>query len=210
MTDLDRLLQQVTQLDPAPEDVATNIPPRPSLDEVLLGAGRGRPAIQRGPRRGALVGLAAAAVVVPVAKLVGGAYLVAARHPDRRVHAFLERVGRWAMVDVFVGLPGASPSEVENRITIPLERRMWELPGVEYVYSASMPGMAIVMVRFYVGLEIDYEFRIRMQRRDVPARTSLSRSEAPVLGWNVWLAGSSSASAGGPEEIIDLPLTASR
>ncbi len=55
------------------------------------------------------------------------------------------------MVDVFVGLPGASPSEVESRITIPLERRMWELPGVEYVYSASMPGMALVMVRFYVG-----------------------------------------------------------
>ena len=46
------------------------------------------------------------------------------------------------MVDVFVALPGATiREEVENRVTIPLEKRMWEIPGVEYVYSASsFPG----------------------------------------------------------------------
>lgn len=55
------------------------------------------------------------------------------------------------IVDLFVGLPGASPAEVENRVTIPLEKRMWEIPGVEYVYSVSRPGMAMVTVRFYVG-----------------------------------------------------------
>ncbi|MEJ2085354.1 MAG: efflux RND transporter permease subunit, partial [Acidobacteriota bacterium] len=55
--------------------------------------------------------------------------------------------------DVFVGLPGASPSEVESRITLPLEKRAWEIPGVEYVYSASMPGMALVTVRFTVGAD---------------------------------------------------------
>jgi multidrug efflux pump subunit AcrB len=46
------------------------------------------------------------------------------------------------MVDIFVGLPGAAPQAVENRVTIPLEKRMWEIPGVEYVYSASMPRVA--------------------------------------------------------------------
>ena len=53
--------------------------------------------------------------------------------------------------DVFVGLPGASPGEVETRVTVPLEKRVWEIPGVEYVYSASMPGVALVTVRFLVG-----------------------------------------------------------
>ncbi len=55
------------------------------------------------------------------------------------------------IVDLFVGLPGASPSEVENRVTIPLEKRMNEIPGVEYVYSVSRPGMSMITVRFYVG-----------------------------------------------------------
>jgi len=55
------------------------------------------------------------------------------------------------VVDIFVGLPGASPSEVENRVTIPLEKRMWEIPGVEYVYSVSMAGVSMITVRFYVG-----------------------------------------------------------
>ena len=51
------------------------------------------------------------------------------------------------MVDIFVGMPGATPEEVENRVTIPLEKSMWEIPGVDFVYSASMPGMAMVTVR---------------------------------------------------------------
>lgn len=55
------------------------------------------------------------------------------------------------IVDILVGLPGATPSEVENRITIPLEKRMWEIPGVEYVYSTSMPGATKITVRFVVG-----------------------------------------------------------
>lgn len=55
------------------------------------------------------------------------------------------------MVDIFVGFPGAGPAEVENRITIPLEKRMKEIPGVEYVYSASMPSVAMVTVRFLVN-----------------------------------------------------------
>ena len=40
------------------------------------------------------------------------------------------------MVDVFVPMPGATPAEVEaghHR----LERRLWGIPGVEYVYSTS-------------------------------------------------------------------------
>src|SRR5215212_2384825 len=55
------------------------------------------------------------------------------------------------MIDVFVQMPGASPSEVEQRVTRPLEKLLWEVPGVEYLYSTSSPGMSMVVVRFYVG-----------------------------------------------------------
>ena len=44
------------------------------------------------------------------------------------------------MIDVFVDVPGASPAEVEQRVTRPMEKLLWEIPGVEYLYSTSSPG----------------------------------------------------------------------
>jgi multidrug efflux pump subunit AcrB len=55
------------------------------------------------------------------------------------------------MMDVFVGMPGASAKEVEQRVTTPMERLIWQIPGVEYVYSMSYPGQSMVIVRFKVG-----------------------------------------------------------
>jgi multidrug efflux pump subunit AcrB len=55
------------------------------------------------------------------------------------------------MIDVMVSYPGASAKEVETRITKPMERLLWEIPGVEYVYSTSSPGQSLAIVRFYVG-----------------------------------------------------------
>ena len=55
------------------------------------------------------------------------------------------------MIDIFVQMPGASVQEVEQRITKPLEKLIWELPGVEYLYSTSSPGGALTVVRFLVG-----------------------------------------------------------
>ena len=55
------------------------------------------------------------------------------------------------MIDVFVRMPGATAKEVENRVTNPMEKLLWEIPGVEYIYSTAMPGMSMVIVRFYVG-----------------------------------------------------------
>ena len=55
------------------------------------------------------------------------------------------------MLDVFVQMPGATPAEVEQRASIPMERLLREVPGVEYVYSISQPGMSLLVVRFYVG-----------------------------------------------------------
>jgi multidrug efflux pump subunit AcrB len=55
------------------------------------------------------------------------------------------------MVDVFVAFPGASPAEVEQRVTRPMEKLLWEVAGVEYLYSTSSPGQSLVIVRFLVG-----------------------------------------------------------
>src|SRR5437763_15944595 len=55
------------------------------------------------------------------------------------------------MIDVFVQMPGASAREVEERVTKPMEKLLWEIPGVEYIYSTSSPGMSLAIVRFYVG-----------------------------------------------------------
>ena len=55
------------------------------------------------------------------------------------------------MLDVFVEMPGASPQEVAQRVSLPMEKLLREVPGVEYIYSISRPGMSMLIVRFYVG-----------------------------------------------------------
>ena len=55
------------------------------------------------------------------------------------------------MVDVMVPMPGASPSEVESQVVTPLERRLWGIPGVEYLYSSSRTDGGFITVRFKVN-----------------------------------------------------------
>ena len=59
------------------------------------------------------------------------------------------------MIDVMVAMPGATAAEVENRVTRPMEKLLWEIPGVEYLYSTSSPGSSIVIVRYQVGTDIE-------------------------------------------------------
>src|SRR5437016_7414804 len=55
------------------------------------------------------------------------------------------------MLDVFVQMPGASSDEVAQRVSLPMEKLLREVPGVEYIYSISHPGLSMLVVRFYVG-----------------------------------------------------------
>ncbi len=55
------------------------------------------------------------------------------------------------MADIYVKAPGASPREIEQLVATPLEQILWEIDGVEYVYSMSTREMAVVTVRFFVG-----------------------------------------------------------
>jgi len=55
------------------------------------------------------------------------------------------------MLDIATAMPGASPAEVEERVTLPIEKLVHQISGVEYVYSTSAPGQSLVIVRFLVG-----------------------------------------------------------
>jgi multidrug efflux pump subunit AcrB len=60
---------------------------------------------------------------------------------------------RVPMIDVAVGMPGATPKEVERRLVEPLERAIWEVADVDYVYSVAQTDGAMVTARFKVGTE---------------------------------------------------------
>ncbi len=101
------------------------------------------------------------------------------------------------MVDVMVAMPGASPAEVERRVTAPLERLLWEVPGVEYIYATSSPGRALVIVRFLVGHDEENAL-VRLNQKinanlDVmppgvaaPLVKARSIDDVPILAVTLW------------------------
>ncbi|HEY3392340.1 MAG TPA: efflux RND transporter permease subunit, partial [Lacipirellulaceae bacterium] len=84
------------------------------------------------------------AILVVFSVLVGVAALwVTPREEDPQIVV--------PLADVFVSFPGHSASEVEQLVATPLERVLYQIDGVEYVYSMSRENQAIITVRFYVG-----------------------------------------------------------
>ncbi len=59
------------------------------------------------------------------------------------------------MIDIQIGAPGYEAEEVERKITEPVERGVWGLDGVEYVYSASQAHGSLITVRFKIGEPIE-------------------------------------------------------
>ncbi|RPJ85614.1 MAG: efflux RND transporter permease subunit, partial [Acidobacteria bacterium] len=101
------------------------------------------------------------------------------------------------MIDVFVQMPGASAKEVEERITKPMEKLIWEVPGVEYIYSTSSPGFAMAIVRFYVG-EDEENAIVRLNQKmfanfdlippgaSQPLIKPRSIDDVPILALTLW------------------------
>ena len=83
--------------------------------------------------------------LVIIASMLLGVYAVVALPREEEPQIIVP------MIDVFVEMPGTSPAEIEQRVTRPIEQLLWEVPGVEYLYSTSMPGRAMLVVRFLVG-----------------------------------------------------------
>ncbi|MEK6623716.1 MAG: efflux RND transporter permease subunit, partial [Bdellovibrionota bacterium] len=59
------------------------------------------------------------------------------------------------MIDVMIPAPGMEAQDIEKNITEPVERALWGLDGVEYIYSMSRPHGSLVTVRFKVNEPIE-------------------------------------------------------
>ena len=92
------------------------------------------------------------------------------------------------MVDVFSALPGATPDEVDRRVTEPLERRLWEISGVEHLYSVSGPSGAMTTVRFRVGDDPEESVvKVFAKLSGTPALVKLHTiDEVPILALTFW------------------------
>jgi len=95
------------------------------------------------------------------------------------------------LADIYVNAPGASAEEVEKLVATPLERLLWQIDGVEYVYSVSRRDMAIVTVRFYVGEDRERSL-VKLYNK-----VSMNMDQAPPLVKS-WLIR--------PVEIDDVPI----
>ena len=102
-----------------------------------------------------------------------------------------------AMADIFVGYPGASPTEVESRVVKPLESLVSNIPGVEYVYSTSSKEGGMVIVQFYVGEDIERSFvklynEMSKHMDQMPPGVTMplikprAIDDVPMLGLTLW------------------------
>ncbi len=83
-------------------------------------------------------------ILILLAAVLGvAALLVTAREEDPQIIV--------PLADVYVSFPGHSAAETEQLVATPLEKLLYEIDGVEYVYSMSREGQAIITVRYYVG-----------------------------------------------------------
>lgn len=96
------------------------------------------------------------------------------------------------MADIYVNFPGHSAAEVEQLAASPLERVLYQIDGVEYVYSMSRENQAIITVRFFVGQDRERSLVKLFKKID----ENLDQVPPGVTGWVVK-----------PVEIDDVPVT---
>ena len=101
------------------------------------------------------------------------------------------------MADIFIGYPGAEPKDVETKVAAPLEKMISNVKGVEYVYSTSMKGQAMIIVQFYVGEDVEHSlvklYSELMKNMDkmpqgvtLPLIKTRAIDDVPVLGLTLW------------------------
>lgn len=101
------------------------------------------------------------------------------------------------IADIFFQYRGASPSQMESKVVAPMEKLLSNIPGVEYVYSTSMPGQAILIVQFFVGDDIERSqvklYNEIMKHMDqmpkgvsMPLIKTRAIDDVPILTVNLW------------------------
>jgi multidrug efflux pump subunit AcrB len=101
------------------------------------------------------------------------------------------------MIDIYLPMPGSSPQEVQERVVKPFEAKLWEIKGVEYLYSMSRPGMGVITVRFQVGQPME-ESLVKLYNKVMGSRSVLppgaaeplvvpkSIDDVPILALTLW------------------------
>jgi len=95
------------------------------------------------------------------------------------------------IADVIVSAPGLSAQQVERQIAVPMEKLLYQIDGVEYVYSASHNGRCVVTVRYHVGEDRE-ESLFKIYNK---VFSNVDRIPAAVESWVVK-----------PNEIDDVPI----
>jgi multidrug efflux pump subunit AcrB len=101
------------------------------------------------------------------------------------------------VANIFIGYPGATPKDVETKVAAPIEKIISNIKGVEYVYSNSMPGQAMVIAQFKVGEDVERSlvklYNELMKNMDkmprgvtLPLIKSMAIDDVPVLGLTLW------------------------
>ncbi|MDD3978400.1 MAG: efflux RND transporter permease subunit, partial [Methanomicrobium sp.] len=101
------------------------------------------------------------------------------------------------MIDVFVSYPGASAQEIDERVSKPMSKFLWEIKGVEYIYTMSHPGMSMAIVRFKVGEDMEKSLvnlynKLMSNYDKIPPGVSQpfvkpkSIDDVPILAFTFW------------------------
>ncbi len=159
----------------------------------MSGAGRSRRLGVAGKIAGSFLDSKLTPLLVVASLLLGAfALMVTPREEEPQI--------RVPMIDVFLGMPGASAAEVERRLIGPVEKALYEIDNVEYIYSTSQPSGGMVIVRFRVGTNPD-EAVVRVHAKVAeltpglpagampPSVVPRSIDDVPVLAYTLWGAG---------------------
>ncbi len=125
------------------------------------------------------------AILLVVVSLLAGAFALIATPREEEPQIVVP------LADVLIQAPGSSAEEVERLVSSRLERMLYQIDGVEYVYSMSRPGMAVVTVRFRVGEDRESSL-IKLYNKIFQ---NLDRTTPGIAGWVVK-----------PIEIDDVPI----
>ncbi|HRO67781.1 MAG TPA: efflux RND transporter permease subunit, partial [Pseudobdellovibrionaceae bacterium] len=82
------------------------------------------------------------------------------------------------MIDIRTAAPGLTAEETERKITEPVERAVWGLDGVEYVYSSSQAHGSLVTVRFKVGEPMEPSL-VKIHHKLMTIRDELPKQSLP-------------------------------
>ncbi len=87
----------------------------------------------------------------------------------------------YPLIKVCINYPGASPEQVEDSVTKPIERQVATVDDVEYVYSTSSEGKSCIDVNFDYGTDMDIALQNVRAKLDMIIRKLPTDVEPPFV-----------------------------